>query len=201
MGAVGQYTDADDVRIKGATDGTLIGNVNDQLKVVAGPSSRQTYSVCVDDLAPAALATDVLVFTGSSTKTVYITYVQITTTASAGLQIDIELLKRSSANTGGTSSALVAVPHDSANAAATATARAYTANPTVLGTSVGVLRTKKATAVSDVKQNIEDTEWHFGDRNNQAIVLRGTSEFLTVNFDGATLLGGNVDICVEWVEE
>jgi len=97
-----------------------------------------TYSAAIGALVTAGAATDIFTITGSATKTIRITRIRIggnSTTATWHIFLGI---KRSTANTGGTSTVLTRVPHDSLNAAATATIRAYTANPT-LGTTVGTL--------------------------------------------------------------
>src|SRR6266550_8344389 len=86
--------------------------------------AKSTYSAAKVGLVPGSSATDFFTLTGSATKTVRITRITITatTTSATPVALDILLLKRSTANTGGTSTGSpTAVPHDSANPAATAT--------------------------------------------------------------------------------
>lgn len=200
-----------DPSVVGATDGTAIGNVGDRLKVDAvfnstpsvsiSGSTRKTYSASSHDLLVAALATDVFTITGSGTKTVHILYVEVSCTAASGTSTDYNLLMRSTANTLGTSTSQTAVPMDSNNAAATATVKAYTANPTT-GTLVGNIRAQRAVVFSNVNQGVQQVIWDFGfPRNAQAVVLRGTSQVLAVNFNGSTIVTGSCDISVEWLEE
>lgn len=160
----------------------------------------RSYSATIVNLVPALLATDIFTITGSATKTVLIKNITISGTQTTAGSTNLLLVKRSTANSGGTSSAPTMVSHDSSDSAATAVVRAYTANPT-LGTLVGALNAIKQyfptlTGVPSVE------EYYFGDAPfKKEIVLRGTSQVLAVNLNGATVAGGNLDISIEWTEE
>jgi hypothetical protein len=162
---------------------------------------KQTYSASVVGLASAVSATDIFTLTGTATKTVRITRVQVSGTATAADAIDVVFLKRSTANTSGTSGAATAVPHDSANAAATATALSYTANPTT-GSLVGNLQVKKITLTTSAGAipNVP-TEINFGNRPEQTVVLRGIAQVFAVNLNAQTVTGGSFDIDITWTEE
>lgn len=174
----------------------------DTAQVVAvSPNRLQTYSAttALTGLAMAAAPTDVFTITGSGTKTIRITRVEITGTATLSTTANVFAIKRSTADTAGTSTSPTAVPHASTNAAATATLAAYTANPTV-GTSVGPMRTGKV-FIPAVGTSAQALVWDFGTRESQAVILIGTTQVLAVNFNGVTVTGGNLDISVEWTEE
>lgn len=170
---------------------------------------KASYSAAKLGLTPAASATDIFTITGSSTKTVRITRIEITGTTSAATAaaLDIVLLKRSTANTAGTSTAPTIVAHDSNDAAATATVAAYTANPTT-GTLVGNFRNSKffqalATyTATDFPANDKLT-WDFGGRaGEKALVLRGTGEVLAINLNATSAsASASFDIAVEFTEE
>lgn len=166
---------------------------------VDNQNTKASYSAAVLDLSSGLLATDVFTITGSATKTVRVTQLQISATKTTSTNVDFLLLKRSTANTGGTSSTLTAVPLDSTSAAATATARSYTANPTT-GTLVGNLRTAKMFINTITGGASTFLEWKFGE-GCQPIYLRGTSEVLALNLNGATLAGSSLNIYIEWTEE
>lgn len=204
MGGVLVPNDNDDVQLKGATDATLIGNTGDRLKVDAVGSStspRITYSASIDGLIIPVSPTDIFTITGSATKTIRVTYIEITGTSSTGVRADFTLVKRSTANSGGTSTTLTGVPHDSNNAAATATVRAYTVNPTT-GTLVGQIRAKQNIVFNNINQGIDLTQWEFGfTRGVQEPTLRGTAQVLAVNLSSDTVVGPDFNICIEWVEE
>jgi hypothetical protein len=164
------------------------------------PVTFQTYSGCVVALAVAANPTDIFTITGSASKTIYVYKVRISGTQNNNGSANFLLVKRSTANTGGTSTTPAIVPHDSANATTTAVVRAYTANPT-LGTLVGTLR---AFAISIPNKNSIGAGvplLEFGDVDStQPIVLRGTSELLAINMNGVSMAGSDLELCFEWRE-
>ncbi len=172
--------------------------------------AKSTYSAAKVGLVPGSSATDFFTLTGSATKTIRVTRITITatTTSATPVALDILLLKRSTANTGGTSTGSpTAVPHDSANAAATATVLSYTAPPTT-GTLVGTaLRNQKlmlmlATATATDFMSNDKLVWEFGNRPSQAIVLRGITEVLALNLNTTTPTAtASFDVDIEWTEE
>ena len=174
-------------------------------QVVAGLSKSAAYSAAKTGLVPAANATDIFTITGSATKTVRVTRIAITatTTSATPAALDVLLLKRSAANSGGTSTGSpTPVPHDSTNAAVTATVLAYTANPTT-GDLVGTaLRSEKlmqqlATLTATDFPEAGKLVWDFP----RPIVLRGIAEVLAVNLNGVTATAtASFDIDAEWTE-
>lgn len=155
------------------------------------------YSSAVLSLVPAALATDVFTLTGSATKTVNAIRLTLSGTQTTLGTVALQIVKRSSANTGGTFTTPAVVSHDSGNAVGTAVVRAYTANPTALGTLVGPVLTARevvagATSVTDSRLVTYDLH---------PMVLRGTGELLALNFNGATVTGGNFALVWSWSEE
>lgn len=201
MGGNLTFNDNDDVQLKGATDSTLIGNSGNKLLVegVAGYSAKPTYSASRPLFALAASGTDVFTITGSASKTIRIVRLVLQFTL-GGKQVSFFVIKRSSANSGGTSGTATAVPHDSLSAAGTATVRSYTANPT-LGTEVGTIYAATAPAVlasstSTAPAAVVDFTRTF----EQPIVLRGVEETLAVNV-GAVTTGVSLLASVVWTEE
>ena len=197
--------------IEGATDGTKIGNVSDALKVTGvltsspGFFTSATYSASATNFVPPASATDVFTITGSATKTIKINDFGFssTTTAGSGIALGISFIKRSTADSGGTSVTATNVPHDSANAAATAVVRHYTANPT-LGTSVGSIRSRRIivpAAGSNGSGTAGGSEEEFNVRPGQPIILRGVTEQFCINLNGTSITGPVSAAFVEWVEE
>lgn len=165
------------------------------------PYEPTSYSAVASAFTPAATATDVFTLTGSGTKTINVHRIEVsgTTTSGSAIKITLGLIRRSAANTGGTTSAITVAKHDSTNAAATASAVFYTANAASLGASAGTIRSNttsfQASGVSDTNLN-----WDFNDDGGQPIVLRGTSEVLAINFNSTTVTGGVISISVEWSE-
>lgn len=174
---------------------------NKELVVTRTDGYKQTYSATSAAFSSANTATDIFTITGSATKTVRINKISLSCTQTTAGYFDVFLVKRSTANTGGTSAAVTAVPNDSANSAATATVLSYTVNPTT-GTLVGNVRGKKVFVPAPATASgASDQDILFGDANGQSLVLRGTAQVLAINFNAATLTG---DLCiafVEWTEE
>lgn len=169
--------------------------------VQAGIESQlKTYKYSSLANTPAATPTDIFTITGSATRTIRITKIVIGGLATTAGQLNPLLIRRSAANSGGTSSAPTPLKRDTNDSAATATLALYTANPTV-GTTVGTLdscRLFLALATATPNQ----CKFEFGVNNDKMLLLRGTSDILAINFAGATVpAGGVVDIDVEWVEE
>lgn len=204
----------------GAQRVTIANDSTGQVKLAAGTAfigsaaltdgTKATYSAAKVGLVPAGSATDIFTVTGSGTTTVRVTRITITatTTSATPAALDVLLVKRSTANSGGTSTGSpTPVPHDSTNAAVTATVLSYTANPTtgnLVGTAIRnaklfqTLATYTATDFPAKDQII----WEFGNRASQAIVLRGTGEVLAVNLNAASATGtASFDIDVEFTEE
>lgn len=161
-------------------------------------SFQATYSAAFN-VAAAATATDIAVINGSATKTIYITKAIITGIQTTAGLADILLIKRSTADTGGTSTAQTAIPHDSADAAASGTVLAYTANPGALGTSVGSIRRAFLPVAGAASVVNPVVVFDFGDKG-KPITLRGIAQQLAINLNGVTLVGGSFDINFEWYE-
>ena len=159
---------------------------------------KTTYSTAFT-VVPAATATDIFQIVGSATKTVMIQALTISGTQTTGGQATVIISKRSTANTLGTSTAAVLVSHDAADATATATALIYTANPT-LGTSLGSVRvvTLPFGAASSMTNNI--VQLNFGERG-KPITLNGIAQCLSINLNGVTLVGGSINVWIEFTEE
>lgn len=164
------------------------------------PFEPLTYSAAsVAFVPPASAATDIFTLTGSATKTIRIHKIRIsgTTTSGSPIKINVSLVKRSTANTGGTRVAVAVVPHDSNNVAATATVGHYTANP-VLGTLIGAVR---AVSVGITSQGLVggDLEFHY-DATSQPLILRGVNEQLAISLNGGSVTGPVFSIFAELSE-
>jgi hypothetical protein len=180
--------------------GNSVGDNTTPMVTYMVDTAKATYSAAAAAFGVATNPTDIFTLTGSASKTIRITRIAVTGTQTTGGMRDVLLIKRSAANTGGTSSTLTAVPHDSTSAAATATARSYTVNPSGLGTTVGTMRAEKVqiSATTGVAGSLIAD---FGPRYGQAIVLRGTGEVISVNLNGVTSTGNSMTCCIEWTEE
>jgi hypothetical protein len=170
------------------------------------PRVRETYGATSLNLTVPASATDIFTITGSGSKTVYIHKITVTGNKTAHSQELVTLLKRSTANSGGTSTTRTAVSYDSDSAAATATVRAYTANPT-LGTLIGEIFSRRVSFPVQTPTNAQGNGgtvvpwiWEYS-QIGQPITLRGATQVLSVNLNGVTLTGGILQCSIEWSEE
>jgi hypothetical protein len=167
---------------------------------VSTESSKATYSAGILGFTPVATLTDFFQITGSATKTVRVLRISISGFATAAITEDVQLLKRSTASTGGTPTPATIVPHDSNDAAGTAVVNSFAANPSPLGTLTGMVRAAKlnlgATGAAGV------ITWDFTTRNSKGLVLRGVAQQLALNWNGAAVPAGTLlDIDVEFSEE
>ena len=163
-------------------------------------AASATYSASVVGLATALTATDIFTITGSATKTIRVSRIVVNGVQTTAAQVNVLVIKRSTANSAGTSTASTAVPYDSANAAATATVLSYTANPT-LGTAVGTVSARRAfipgAATASDAQGLEIIS---GDVGQQMMTLRGIAQVIAVNLNATTVAGSAFNITVEWTE-
>lgn len=170
------------------------------IAAVSTESSKATYSNGILAFTPAATATDFWQIIGSATKVVRVTRICISGFATSGITVDVQLVKRTTASTGGTPTAPTISLHDSNDAAASAVVNSFAANPSPLGTTGGVVRADKLNlGATGAAGRIE---WDFSTRNTKALVLRGVAQSLNLNWNGAAVPSGTLlDISVEFTEE
>ncbi len=163
---------------------------------------KASYSIGVGGLVAAASCTDLFTLTGIAGKTIRITRCDVSGgIATTAQQIEVYGLVRSTANTGGTSTTPTPVPYDSTDGAAGAVARAYTANPSSLGTLVGNVRVAKMLLAVTGGTTVQDRlVWDFGDRPTKALVLRGAQVF-AINLNAVSLTSSSFNIYIEWTED
>lgn len=167
---------------------------------VSTEGQKLTYRAAVVWSPTATSATDIFIINGSGTRTVRVNWIRLSLYATAASTNNTLLVKRSTANSGGTAAAATLVPVDSGNSAATATVNTYTANPTP-GTTVGLVGAQLTQVSHPTNGPIVPTVWEFSTRNGQSVVLRGTAEGLAINVNGASLAGFGATAEIEWTEE
>ena len=148
----------------------------------------------------ASSTTDFFTISGSSTKKIKIIRVCLSGTGSFSNTTNLLCIKRSTLNSGGTSSSVTAVPNDSLDPAATAIVKSYTANPSSLGTTVGNVRAIKYsfTPSNSETKSVTHLDIEF---KNRPIILNDENESLCLNLSGATVWSASAAICIEWIEE
>jgi hypothetical protein len=188
------------VRMTNFASGTASGIVTGMTVTPSGSASgineANNFRHTTGFFAPAALATDVFTITGAANVTVRIKSIEISGTETASARQLVVLIKRTTANTGGTSNAGTAAQDDTWQATANATRAHYTANPATLGTGSafwsGRVMVPTTTALTNDGLRIVF---------DQPIALHGVNELLAINLNGVTWTGANIAINVEWEEE
>lgn len=166
---------------------TLISSV---LKVKVWNSPTYTGTNVI--YTPPATPTDMVILCGSGTKTIRVLKATINCLQTTAGTNTFFLLFRTAANTAGTLISDTMVAHDQNNAAATATLKHYTVNPTSVGAgTANVLRSPRimcpaaATAV-----DYKPYEINFDEPDTEPVTLRGTAQCLAWNFAGVALPAG-----------
>lgn len=167
--------------------------------------SVPTYRYAALAFAAVATPTDIIVIQGSATKILIVKLVKLAGAATAAGTMPAQIIRRSAAGTLGSAVLTAVTParHDSTDDAPTGVVSTVgTANYTSLGASAGVVGTGRlqmtalGTGVAAVP-----LVWDFASRDDKGIYLRGTSQFLCVNLNGATIpSGGVIDYEIE-IEE
>jgi len=167
-----------------------------------GEGRKATYSAASVAYAPYATPQDIVGIVGAATKRVRVLRFAVSGRATSANQLDVQLIKRSTADAGGTPSALTAVSHDSNDAAATAAVSTFAAAPTP-GTAAGAIRAQQINlSAAGSGGAAVPVEFDFGTVNDKSIVLNSAAEGLYLNLNGAAMPAGTVlNVFVEWSEE
>lgn len=172
-------------------------------------SIKRTYSLSVWQLSPAASATDIWQICGGPSVITRLTKLSVGGRATAAAPADLNLIKRSGQTFGGTVAiappfsgvSAVGVPYDASTGASTAFVTAWTANPTV-GTVVGTIAIKQYYLGNLTTGTTNPpAEFAFGNGPGSAVVLRSSTQCLSLNLSAQTFSGGIMDISAEWTEE
>lgn len=170
------------------------------------PSTTRTYRSTTGYFTTAATASDIARLPGNGTTTVKVLGVYVTQLASnINSNADFYLVKRSTANSGGTAVSNTVVPLDSNNSAANSTPQHYTANPTtgsLVGRVAHYFLNSGQTGAGWPQPGSYTFPLYVANTEAQAITLRGTSQELDVNLNGVTdAIGTSVSVTWEYLEQ
>lgn len=162
-----------------------------------------TYAATGIAIVPAATATDISCITGSATRVIRVQKIRVVGTGTA-ITIPIVITKHASANTGGTATTGTAIPVpyplDSQNPVATATTVAYTANPTIVDSTPGLLDTQFLGLAATTTSTAGNVTFNYTERNfMEASTLRGVAQQLCVNLNG-TSPTASLTVVWRWTE-
>ena len=161
-------------------------------------TSARTYSASAQ-ITAAASATDILAFFGNATTTIQVTKIRITGIQTTTGAVDLQLVRRSTANTGGTSTNFSVALHESTDTANSSTPIAYSANPSALGTAAGIFRRWHQIIGGATSGAGQEYTLEFGE-NGKPIILSGTTQGIALNLNGVTIAGGVFNVSIEWIE-
>lgn len=144
----------------------------------------------------ASSTTDVAVMPGNATNTAILTRIIVTCTQTTAGVLNIEVLKRSTADTSGTSAGMTAIPDDANYSAAVSAPLSYTGTGPTVGTPIGDIDNAQIGCLAAATAGANDV---YVFRPAKPIVLRGTAQQVALNLGGA-VTGGNVTVTWEWME-
>lgn len=156
----------------------------------------RTYSSVVQ-VTLAATAGDILAIFGNATTNTYVTKITVSGVQTVAGLVEMFLIKRSAANSAGTTVAMTAIPLDSTDAAANSVPTGYSANPTP-GAAVGTVKRQHVPIGLATGLQLPYV-FDFGEKG-KALTLIGTAQGLCLNLNGVTVGGGVLDITIEWYE-
>ena len=162
---------------------------------------KPSFSVVANSISLAATATDYFTLSNPATsnKIFRVTFVRSVSTSTSNNTPNVYFYKRTTSNTGGTTSTLNPTYYDTNNPTVSGVAVTYSANPSALGT--GTLVYGSHAFSSSGTTNISPIELTFGQRPSQCLALR-PGELFAANFGGQTVpIGFTTFLVVEWTEE
>jgi len=166
------------------------------------PFQRPTFSAAAVGIAiPQTGAMDAVCIAGSATKTVRIKRITISGIDATAQTATVNLVLRSAASTGGTSTSPSVVPLDSSNAAGTAVVKAYTVASTP-GAAIGTVRSQSIGFAAATGSAAQAVTWNFDPETmSQEVILRGVAQQACINFPAAfTTAGPTINVDVTWTE-
>jgi len=182
-------------------DAALRTDLQGNLLIARVPAtSLATYAAAKTGLATAASATDIAVLSGNSTNTVIVTKIMMSCTQTTAGIIDVQLLIRTTADSGGTSTGSPsAYPLDQNNASASSAVLTYTANPTVNDGTARLIDSYKLGVLAPGSVSPADV-YIWTPSMGQSIVLRGTAQQAALNLNATTVTSSSCDIRYQWIE-
>ncbi len=201
LGCAGAVGDTTPQQIRGGREYTdANSNVTTNIAIAQEDGWKATYSATVTANAAYATPTDLLVLPGSATKTIRLVRFDIASVATAAGIYTVHLVKRTAANTGGTSAAMTITKFDANDAAASAVPVTYSVVPTSVGAGSDIVADRLFQNTLSLQP--ERRTWLFGNGPMEAVVLRGVAQAFAVNFAAVALPAGSLfDMTIYWTEE
>lgn len=168
---------------------------------ISAPYNVNSYSASAAPFTPYATPTDVCTISALPSHAVKVLHVRVWGTQTTGGVNNWFLIKRSTLDTAGTSSAITSVQHEILSLAPFATVLKWTAAPTP-GTSEGTVRGSSiyASAPAGTSGN-SYFDFDFGPASGMHPIILRNNETLALNFNGAAVPAGMSISCeFQWNE-
>ena len=163
---------------------------------------RPSYRLSILNFSPTASPTDFLVLQGAVGVVTRIREIIISGVATSAANVLLSLIRRSTADTGGTSTGQTMAKRDTSDAAAGTTAQLYTANPASTGTAIATVESARINLAPAASASIDRVIWQYSWMNEKGLTLRGAADFIAFNLAGVSLpAGGALDISISFTEE
>lgn len=190
----------------GCTGASGINSVPQSGRSCPTDSIAPTFGATAIGLVPASSATDIACLTGNATTVTRLQGIRISGTAGTLVSLPIVIVKRASIDTGGTAATSTALPvayrYDPLNPAPLSSTTAYTANPTIVDTSPGILDAAVLTLNVTTAAGGAFVNFNWLTRAyNEAPVLRSAAQQICVNLNGISVSSGLIAVSFIWTEQ
>lgn len=175
--------------------------LTDGLAAVANlPALRPySYSASTNSFSIATSTNDAMALCGNATTTVEVYGIRASCTQTTAGNIQLGIVKRSSAYSGVWSTAPI-VSQSSNYAGSKSTATFFTSANLVVGTLVGYLDSYKLGCMAAATATPNDIYISPSDWKMKPIVLNSASECVAINMNGATISGGSMSATFDFLE-
>lgn len=146
----------------------------------------------------ASSTTDNTCMPGNASNTVLVTELRVSGIQTTAGILNAEIIKRSTADTAGTSANITAVPDDSNYAAAVSQPVSFTSTGPSVGTAVGDIDNAEIGFMATGTASPNDI--YIANWRQKPIVLRGTAQEICVNMGNAAVTGGTMTVTWKWIE-
>lgn len=168
--------------------------------VAALPALRPySYSASTNSFSIATSTNDAMALCGNATTTVEVYGIRASCTQTTAGNIQLGIVKRSSAYSGVWSTAPI-VSQSSNYAGSKSTATFFTSANLVVGTLVGYLDSYKLGCMAAATATPNDIYISPSDWKMKPIVLNSASECVAINMNGATISGGSMSATFDFLE-
>ena len=187
-----------------------LAGAGNNIPVVSLDTTRNTYRASAANAAVITTTTKtILNIQGSATKTVRIQRIGFTISAATAAQCTVQLQRTSTQGAGGTAVAPTVAKLDTNAAAATAVVQHFTTGAQAQGTGVGgpitsISFSQQVTTTAPTFLGDQHMLWAFpenGMLGGQALVLRGTADFIELQTFTAIGTTPALSYMVEWIED